>query len=153
MDFEELIKRRHSIRNYKDEIIEETVIKQIIDCAELAPTSRNKKPCVFFPVTDKTMLEKLSVSKEGGAQMLKGAGAAIVVAADSEKSDVWIEDASIAMTYMHLAAENLDLGSCWIQLLNRKTKDGIDSCAYVKNLLNLEDKIQVLAILSIGKKL
>lgn len=151
MNFNDLIKKRHSVRNYKNEIVEDELLKKIIAAAELAPTSRNKKPCIFISVTDKKILESLAESKAGGSQMLKDAGAAIVVAGDSEKSDVWIEDCSIAMTYMHLKAVDLGLGSCWIQLRNRKTKDEIDSVEYVKKLLNLENKYQVLAILSLGK--
>ena len=47
--------------------------------------------------------------------MLAGADSAVVVIADPEKTDVWTEDCSIAMAYMHLAADSLGLGSCWIQ--------------------------------------
>ena len=39
--------------------------------------------------------------------MLEGADAAIVVIADPDKTDVWVEDASIAMANMHLAADAL----------------------------------------------
>lgn len=31
------------------------------------------------------------------------------------KTDVWTEDCSIAMSNMHLVADSLGLGSCWIQ--------------------------------------
>lgn len=151
MDFKELIEKRHSVRSYKDEFIDNEILEKLIDCAKLAPTSRNKKPCEFFIITDKILLEKLSVSKSGGSQMLKDAAAAIVVAADSEKSDVWIEDASIAMTYLHLAATDLGLGSCWIQLRNRQTTGGQNSDDYVKDLLGLRDSLKVLAILALGK--
>lgn len=151
MNFSELIEKRHSIRSYKNEQIEDEILNNLISAAKLAPTSRNKKPCEFFVVKDKETLEKLAVSKAGGSQMLKDAGAAIVVTADSEKSDVWIEDASIAMTYLHLAATDMGLGSCWIQLRNRQTSEGESSTEYVKKLLKLKESLQVLAVLSLGK--
>lgn len=44
------------------------------------------------------------------------AATAIVVADDSETADTWIEDSSIAMTYMMLAAEEQNLGCCWVLL-------------------------------------
>lgn len=151
MNFSELIEKRHSIRSYKNEQIEDEILNNLISAAKLAPTSRNKKPCEFFVVKDKETLEKLAVSKAGGSLMLKDAGAAIVVTADSEKSDVWIEDASIAMTYLHLAATDMGLGSCWIQLRNRQTSEGESSTEYVKKLLKLKESLQVLAVLSLGK--
>ncbi|MCQ2610325.1 MAG: nitroreductase family protein [Treponema sp.] len=152
MEFDDLIKTRHSVREYTSQKIESAVLEKILAQGNLAPTSRNKKPCAFFTVTDRDMLEKLSVAKAAGSQMLKDAAAAIVVAADSEKSDVWIEDASIAMTYLHLAATDAGLGSCWIQLRKRQSKDGKDSALYVKELLGLEKNLEVLAVLSLGVK-
>lgn len=150
MEFNELIEKRHSVRSYTFEPIKNSILEKLIKIAEFAPSSRNKKPCQFFPVTDKNLLEKLAVAKSGGSQMLKDAAAAIVVAADSEKSDVWVEDGSIAMTYLHLAAVNEGLGSCWIQLRKRQTADGKDSALYVKELLKIPENLQVLAVLSLG---
>lgn len=151
MNFEELINTRHSIRSYKNVAVSSEILDKLISMAKLAPSSRNKKPCEFYAVTDKQLLAKLAESKAAGSQMLKDAGGAIVVAGDSEKSDVWVEDCSIAMTYLHLAATELGLGSCWIQLRKRTTKDGSDSAEYVKNLLQLKNNLQVLAILSVGE--
>ena len=150
MDFEELIEKRHSVRKYSSEPVSKEIIEKLIKAAELTPSSRNKKPCSYIAVTDREILAKLSEAKAGGSQMLKDASAAIVVCGDSEKSDVWIEDCSIAMTYLHLEAVNLGLGSCWIQLRNRTTSGGMDSVKYVKGLLGLDDKLEVPALLSIG---
>ena len=51
---------------------------------------------------------------------LKNAPLAIVVCGDPAKCDVWIEDCSIASILLHLAATDLGLGSCWIQLRLRE---------------------------------
>lgn len=150
MDFKNLIEKRHSVRSYRNEPVSEELLNKLVDCSKLAPTSRNKKPCDYIVVTDKVILSKLAESKATGSQMLKDAGAAIVVIGDSEKSDVWIEDCSIAMTYLHLAAVDMGLGSCWVQIRNRKTAEGFDSGEYIKNLLKIEKSYEVLAILSVG---
>ncbi len=150
MDFKELIEKRHSIRTYSGKEVSDEVLKELIECAKLAPTSRNKKPVDYIIVKDRELLEKLSVSKAGGSQMLKDAGAAIVVTGDSEKSDVWVEDCSITMTYLHLACVNLGLGSCWIQIRNRQNAEGIDSGEYIKDLLGVKAPYEVLAVLSLG---
>ena len=150
MEFKSLIEKRHSVRAYSKEEVSDELLNELIECAKLAPTSRNKKPVDYVVVKDKSVLEKLSVSKAGGSQMLKDAGAAIVVIGDSDKSDVWVEDCSIAMTYLHLAAVNYSLGSCWIQIRNRKNGEGQDSGEYIKELLGIKKPFEVLAILSLG---
>lgn len=151
MEFLDLINKRHSIREYSEELVSIEILNKLVEWAKLAPSSRNKKPCDFIVVTEKEMLSKLSQSKAAGSQMLKNAGGAIVVTGDSSKSDVWVEDCSIAMTYLHLAAVDLGLGSCWIQIRNRKTADNSDSEKYIKELFGLKENTEVLAVLSLGK--
>lgn len=150
MEFKSLIEKRHSVRAYSNEEVSDELLNELIECAKLAPTSRNKKPVDYVVVKDKAVLEQLSVSKAGGSQMLKDAGAAIVVIGDAEKSDVWVEDCSIAMTYLHLGAVNCGLGSCWIQIRNRQNAEGQDSSEYIKELLGIKKPFEVLAILSLG---
>jgi len=150
MDFVELIEKRHSVRTYGKNEVSDEIIEKLISAAALAPTSRNKKPVKLIPVKDSALLEKFSEAKASGSQMLKNAGACIVVAGDSEKSDVWVEDCSIAMTYLHLAAVNYGLGSCWIQIRKRNAADGTDSGEYIKKLLGIEKPFEVLAVLSLG---
>lgn len=152
MEFTNLIKSRHSCRKFSPQEVSQDLLNELIEQAKLAPSSRNKKPVQFYPLTDKSLLEKLSLAKKSGSDFVKNGAAAIVVACDSEKSDVWIEDGAIAMTYLHLAAENAGLGSCWVQLRNRTTSTGSASSRYVKELLKLEEKMEVLAILSLGNK-
>lgn len=152
MEFNELISSRHSTREYSDKAIPQETLDKILSQAQLAPTSRGKKPVKLICATDGEMLEKLSLAKKAGSSFIKNAGAAIVVACDTQVSDVWVEDGSIAMTYLHLAAENAGLGSCWIQCRNRFTEKGQESSAYIKQLLSLDDNFEVVAILSLGNK-
>ncbi len=74
----------------------------------------------------------------------------IVVIADTTKSDVWIEDVSIASIIMQLQVQNLGLGSCWIQVYNRQKDDQTTTESYIRNLLNIPEHFAVLNIISIG---
>lgn len=145
----ELLYKRRSIRKYKDIEIEADKINKIVEAALLAPSGRNMKPWEFAVITNKEIIGKLSESKETGAQFVGGAPLVIAVLAD-EKSSTWVEDASIALTFIQLMAENLGLGSCWVQLSGRKTKDGIGSESYVKDLIGIEKDLRVEALVSIG---
>ena len=74
-----------------------------------------------------------------------------MVAADSDLVDVWIEDCASAMTQMHLMADALGIGSCWLQVRLRTTPDGTrETQAVIRELLGIPEKCSVLAILTLG---
>lgn len=145
----ELMLKRRSIRKYTGEAIPDERIEQILQVGLLSISSRNLKPWEFIVVRDKEKLTALSKAKKAGAGMLEHADCAIVVVGDRDRSDVWIEDCAIAMTYMHLMATELGLGSCWVQYRLRQGEAG-DSEAYIRELLGIPENYGVLAVLSIG---
>lgn len=153
LDFDllNLLMKRRTIRIFKDENVKKDLIQNIIKAGMLAPSSKNKKPVEFIIVEDKDMLLKLKECKAKGNIGLNTAPCAIVVIGDSEKSDVWIEDAAIAATYVQLEAENLGLGTVWIQMRKRFSKDG-DSENEVKKLLKIPEQYGVLCIIAVGYK-
>lgn len=148
--FFSLIKNRKSIRKYKKQEIEKGKIEKLMQAVLLSPSSKAKFPCEFIFVNDKELLAKLSQSKPHGSAFLANAPLGIVVTADSTKSDVWIEDASITATFIILAAEALDLGACWIQIRKRKYSETIDSEEYTRNILSIPDSRRVLAMIGVG---
>ncbi len=96
------------------------------------------------------MLRKLSKAKKAGAAFAADAAAAIVISADSEKADTWIEDSSIAMTYMMLAAEEQNIGCCWVQIHLRKDANDQDAGENVREILGLPEKYRVVGFLALG---
>ena len=121
-----------------------------MEAALMAPTSKNSRPWQFVIVEDSAKLEALSKCKEAGAMPIAKAPLAIVVAVDVEASDPWIEDAAIAATYIQLQAQDLGLGSCWIQIRGRYTDRDLESETYVQNVLDMPDTILPVSIITIG---
>ncbi|MCR5430172.1 MAG: nitroreductase family protein [Eubacterium sp.] len=151
MDLLDILKKRKSIRKYTDEAIPEETIEKILEAAKLAPSGRNKKPVKLIVVRDKETLEYLSNTRSHGSQLLAGANAAIVVTGDSELSDTWIEDCSIAMTIMQLRATELGIGNCWVQVRGRTLDEtGEVTADLIKNKLNIEEKYSVECMLALG---
>jgi len=148
----DLLKRRRSIRQYRGEKLNKDQVDKLVKAALLAPSSRGIRPWEFIIVDDKSLLEKLAQCKEHGATFLQGAALGIVVIADPQKSDTWVEDTSIASTIIHLMAEAMDLGSCWIQIRNRKHNLSMTAEDYVKDVLAIPEKYKVESIISIGYK-
>lgn len=146
----ELLIKRRSIRKFQDKKVDAEHIEQLIKAALLAPSSRTRRPWEFILVEDQELLRKLALCKEHGAGFLAEAPLGIVIAADPGKCDVWVEDSAICTLLLHLQAASMGLGSCWIQVRERWHADHKTSSNYVKELLNLPDQFQVLAIMAIG---
>ena len=146
----DLLRKRRSIRKFTSEIIPAESITALTEAALRSPSSKGSKPWEFILVDDPLLLTQLSEVKKSGSAFLKEAPLAIVVCADSTRSDVWIEDCSIAAIIIQLEAESLGLGSCWIQVRNRMYSDGKTSEARIQELLGMAEHIKVLSIIAIG---
>jgi nitroreductase len=146
----ELLRKRRSIRKFTSEKIAPHAMDLLIEAALRAPSSRGINPWEFILVDNADLLLKLSEAKQHGSEFLKNAPLAIVVCADSTKSDVWVEDCSIAAIIIQLTAVSLGLGSCWAQIRNRQHDNEITAESYVQKLLGLPERIKVEAILGIG---
>ncbi len=148
--FFDLIEKRRSRRHFKPVPIEKKTVEKLIESALRAPSSRGFNPWRFIVVDDRNLLGKLSKAKPHGSTFLSGASLGIVVCADPGTSDVWVEDASIASIFIQLAAEELGLGSCWIQIRKRQHNDTLTSEEYIRALLNIPEKLNVESIIAIG---
>ena len=148
--FIELLKKRRSIRQFENRPVEKEKIDNLVEAALRSPSSRSLNPWEFVVVTDPQIIDELSRSKSHGASFMKNAPLAVVVCADPEKSDVWVEDCSIAALLLHLEATDLGLGSCWVQIRMREHDAGSSAEAYVKKLLNIGEDMVVEAIVAIG---
>ena len=146
----ELLRRRRSIRKFKSTPVDQNRIDTIVEAVLRSPSSRGLAPWQFVVVTNPETIGKLARAKTHGSSFLAGAPLAVVICADPEKSDVWIEDASIASLIVHLQAADLGLGSCWIQIRNRSHDDRTTSEAYVLDTLGLPASLAVEAIVAIG---
>jgi len=148
--FIDLLRKRRSIRRFTDEPVSQDSLELLLEAALRSPSSKSTYPFEFIVVQNKQLLEKLSKAKPHGAALLKNAPLAIVVCADVTKSDVWIEDASIASLILHLAAADLGLGSCWVQMRKRDHDDNLTCQEYLAEVLHLPENIMVEAIIGIG---
>jgi nitroreductase len=150
-DMLNLIMKRRSIRKFKDEKLTGEQIQELVNAGLLAPTSKNNKAVELIVVDDIDTILKLKDCRNMGTIGLQTAPCAIVVIGDSKKSDVWVEDASIAASYIQLRAEDIGLGSVWIQMRNRVSESD-SSENEIRKLLNIPEKYGVLCILAIGYK-
>lgn len=150
--FSDLVKKRRSHRKFTCERVDETQIQTILDAALMAPTSKGLHSYSFYVVENPDLLQRLSACKSVGSQFVADASCAIVVAANPETSDVWIEDASTAATSMLYQAEDLGLGACWVQIRERLDADGNSSENIVRATLSIPETERLVCMIAIGHK-
>ena len=150
MELLDVMLKRRSTRKFNQNPITKEELDKILTSALLAPTSRNRKPCNFMVVENKEIINKLSKSKDHGADFVKNANKVIVVIANSLVSDTWCEDSSIALTYMHLMASELNIGSCWVQI-HLRSKNGENSEDIVREILKIDNYYRIVGFLALGK--
>lgn len=146
----DILQKRRSIRSFEERPVEKNKIEQILKAALLAPSSRSIRPWEFIVVNDRETLADLSQCKPHGASFLKNAALGLVVVADPSKSDVWVEDTSIASAFILLAAQALGLGACWIQVRKRQYDENMTAEDRVKQILEIPKDFVVESIMAIG---
>lgn len=146
----ELLCTRRSIRQFTDTALTQAQIDHLKEVALRAPTSRGLNPWRFAFVTNPELLVKLAQAKPNGSAFLDQCKLAVVIAADTTCSDVWVEDCSIAAICLQLAATDLGLGSCWAQIRLRPHDDNNSASEFVQSLLNLPDNQTIVSIIGIG---
>ena len=128
MDIDDAIKGRRSIRTYKSDEVEESLVRDIIEAATFAPSAKNGQQWRFTVLTGDSKdkftdmyrceLDKLTFdvgSSYGSCTMMEEAPVVIIVWNTSELG--WtteVHSVSAAIQNILLKAQSLGLGTCWI---------------------------------------
>ena len=150
MELLDLMLRRRSVRQYiPGEIPEEDLLK-ILQAGLLSASAKAVRPWELIVIRNRETLQALSGCRTAPVKMLQEAACAIAVVADAAKIDVWVEDCSIVMNNMHLMADALGYGSCWVQGRLREAGDGRSTEEYVRGILHFPEGHHLEAILALG---
>lgn len=145
----ELLRKRHSIRLFTDQKIEAEKITLLQEALLRSPTSRNNHSWEFIIIDDPEIIQTLSKVRDG-LRPLETATCAVVICGDETKSDVWVEDCSIASINLQLTAVSLGLGSCWGQIRRRNHDESQSAERYVQEHLNIPEHLRVESIIALG---
>lgn len=149
-DFKTLVQQRRSHRKFTEKEVDANDVQLILRAALMSPTAKNSRAWRFVVVDNKTDIAKMADAKEGGAAFMAGAPLAIVVLRNPDEDECRIEDGSIAAISMQYQAEELGLGSCWVQMRGRGLSDGTRANDIIHGILSLPENMQVLCVLAIG---
>ena len=147
----ELALKRRSIRSYTDKTIDNQIINEIMKVALTAPSSFGHRPVEFVVVRNKGKIKELAKCKSWGGTQIIGADTVIVVMVKLDRGEFWIEDGAIASSYILLAAEQYNIGACWVHIRNRNGKNKT-SDEEIRELLNVPNNYAVLNLVALGYK-
>lgn len=150
--FMQMLWERRSCRMFRERPVEPELVDRLLRAALLAPSGRNREPCEIYVTADPRTIQALADAKDHGSRFLAGAPLALAVAAQEALTDTWVEDASIVLTYIQLAAQSLGLGSCWIQIRGRHADaaGSISSEDVVRRILGIGGDRRVQALVALG---
>jgi nitroreductase len=134
MELLEAINGRRSVREYTDEAVNDTVLRELIGLAVQAPSAVNQQPWSFIVVKDKALLTH--ISDQAKTHLLKASltppaqryrdmladpnfhifyhAPVLIVICAMDAGDWGVEDCALAAENLMLAAYAAGLGTCWI---------------------------------------
>jgi len=148
MSILEIIRRRKSIREYREDPIPEDVLFRVLEAARLAPSGKNLQPWKFIIVRDKRLRMKLA--QASNRQYFMAEAPVVIVACGfpdkcysrmGRYMKSWPVDVAIALEHLILQAEEENLGTCWIGAFEEKE---------VKSILGIPEEVRVLALTPLG---
>jgi nitroreductase len=138
----EVIKTRRSVRKFEPKAVPEDVVRDILDCARLAPTANNVQPWIFGAVVDSDLRRQISELTNYG-KFIKDCAVCVAVFADST-TKYFLEDGSAATENILLACTAHGIGSCWVAGHKKAYAES------VRKLLNVPEPYTLIALVAAG---
>ena len=148
MDFNKVIKKRASIRDYSNKELKYDKIIDAIEAANFAPSPGNISILKYIIVEDPEKINKIADACQ--QDFIKNAPVVIAFCSDIKRIKIMYEERAEKYVKQHVGAaiENfllkiteMNLASCWV---------GAFSEVVVKNILEVPDNIEVEAVIPIA---
>ncbi len=117
MDFEEVIKKRTSVRKFSDKKLETDKLDKILEAGRLAPTAKNNQPIKIYVIESEDEIAKI----DKASKCRYGAKTVLIVCGNKDEAyhkgnyTTAEMDSCIIATHMMLEATNLDVDSIWVE--------------------------------------
>ncbi len=146
MDFQELIRKRFSVRAYLPDPVDDEKLARVLEAAILAPTAANRQPFRLIVVHTEGREDELRriYNKDWFVQ------APLVICACGVPEERWVGedgvdylgvDIAIVMDHLILAATDEGLGTCWIGAFNKDV---------AREVLHIPEDIQPIVFTPLG---
>jgi nitroreductase len=150
MEFSQVILKRHSIRAFTSQPVEEEKLQKILETANLAPSAGNMQAYEIYAIADAKKRDSLSCAALA-QEYIAAAPIALVFCTHPERTQgrftergtrlYTVQDATIACTFAMLAATDLGLGCVWVGTFDEKV---------VRTIINAPENQVPVVILALG---
>lgn len=149
MDVYQAIKKRRSIRRFKQDNIPLEILERLVDCARLAPSASNLQPLEFIIVKEPEVVELVFptlgwagyLGEKGPPPPGQRPSAYIVVLVNRNIRDNAAHDSGAAIENILLAATSEGIGSCWIGSIEREK---------LAEILSLPENYEIDSVVALG---
>lgn len=138
MDFQEVVKKRSSCRSFLSQSIPQEILQALFEVIKTTPSAGNLRAFKIYFTTDHKKKQALAQAALGQEYVATAPVVFIFCALPQKSSQRYgqrgvvlyaLQDATIAATFMHLAATNLGLGSVWIGAFAEEKIQAILHCS------------------------
>jgi len=147
MDALEAIFSRRSIRKYRKKLLNDSLIKELLEAGMSAPSAGNEQPWHFIIINTPKLMNSIPTFHPH-SKMLKEASLAILICLDytlEKHKGMGIQDCSAATENILIAVNAKGLGAVWLGIHPREERvNGM------RRLLNIPDNVLPFSLISIG---
>ena len=117
MNFEDIIRRRTSVRKFSDKSIEKEKLDMMIKAGRLAPTAKNSQPIKIYVVQSEDGINKI----DNCTRCRYGASTVLIICGNKDSAyhkgdySTYEMDSCIVATHMMLEATNIGVDNIWIE--------------------------------------
>ena len=138
----QVIKKRRSVRKFEPDAVSREIIRDILDCARLAPSANNMQPWLFGAVTDPDLKRQIAEFTDSG-KFIKHCAVCFAVFTDGSAKR-FLEDGCAATENILLACTAYGIGSCWVAGHQKHYADS------VTKLLNVPEPYVLISLVAAG---
>jgi nitroreductase len=162
------IRNRRSIRNFKREQIDGSELEEILEAGKYAPSAANQQSWHFTVVQNQALLDRMSQAvkmfyRDLDEPFLRQLGGnekfhlffrapSVIVISGNQNAMFPDFDCSLAAGNIMIAAESLDIGSCWISGLPHIADSEDEDNIQIMKELNLPEGYKPLCAIALGYK-
>ena len=145
MNFEEIIRKRTSVRKFSNKKLEKEKLEKILEAGRVAPTAKNNQPIKIFVVNSEDGIAKLNIA----SRCIYGSSCVLVICGNKEQAyhkndySTYEMDSCIVATHMMLEATNLNVDNIWIESFDEKI---------LREQLNIPNELIPVCLLPLGYK-
>ena len=145
MEFEDIIKKRTSVRKFSDTKIDKEKLDKILEAGRLAPTAKNNQPFKIYVVNSENGLMKI----DNASRCRYGAKTVLIICGNKDQAyhkgdySTYEMDSCIVATHMMLEATNIGVDNIWIESFDENI---------LRNEFNIPSEYIPVCLLPLGYK-